>query len=116
MFWILYNSIFTIVNGDNSVLSIDKNQCSLTEYIIDDWLFLSRWKNGDKILSSNSTQHILLSNLFINKKISRIGKLIQPVVVNKLDNIVWVPGLAHAKLPNESSLYKRKLLEWIPAL
>jgi len=40
----------------------------------------------------------------------------QPVVVNKLDDIVWVPGLAHAKLPDESSLYKRKLLEWIPAL
>ena len=111
-----YNSIFTILNSDNSVLSIDKNQCSLTEDIINDGLYLRRWKNGDKILSSNSTQNILLSNLFINKKISRIGKLIQPVVVNKLDNIVWVPGLAHAKLPNESSLYKRKLLEWIPAL
>ena len=40
----------------------------------------------------------------------------QPVVVNKLDNIVWIPGLAHAKLPDESSFYKRKLLEWIPAL
>ena len=111
-----YNSIFTIVNSDNSVLSIDKNQCLLTEDLINDGLYLRRWKNGDKILSSNSTQHILLSNLFINKKISRIGKLIQPVVVNKLDNIVWVPGLAHAKLPDESSLYKRKLLEWIPAL
>ena len=111
-----YNSIFTILNSDNSVRSIDKNQCSLTEDIINDGLYLRRWKNGDKILSSNSTQHILLSNLFINKKISRIGKLIQPVVVNKLDNIVWVPGLAHAKLPKESSLCKRKLLEWIPAL
>jgi tRNA(Ile)-lysidine synthetase-like protein len=111
-----YNSIFTIVNSDNSVLSIDKNQCLLTEDLINDGLYLRRWKNGDKILSSNSTKHILLSNLFINKKISRIGKLMQPVVVNKLDDIVWVPGLAHAKLPDESSLYKRKLLEWIPAL
>ena len=111
-----YNSIFTIVDSDNSVLSIDKNQCLLTEDLINDGLYLRRWKNGDKILSSNSTQHILLSNLFINKKISRIGKLMQPVVVNKLDDIVWVPGLAHAKLPDESSLYKRKLLEWIPAL
>jgi len=111
-----YNSIFTIVNSDNSDLSIDKNQCLLTEDLINDGLYLRRWKNGDKILSSNSTQHILLSNLFINKKISRIGKLMQPVVVNKLDDIVWVPGLAHAKLPDESSFYKRKLLEWIPAL
>ncbi len=111
-----YNSIFTIVNGDNADLSTDKNQCLLAEDLMNDGLYLRRWKNGDKILSSNSTQHILLSNLFINKKISRIGKLMQPVVVNKLDDIVWVPGLVHAKLPNESSLYKRKLLEWIPAL
>ena len=111
-----YNSIFTIVNGNNADLSIDKNQCLLAEDLMNDGLYLRRWKNGDKILSSNSTQHILLSNLFINKKISRIGKLMQPVVVNKLDDIVWVPGLAHAKLPDESSLYKRKLLEWIPAL
>ena len=111
-----YNSIFTIVNGDNADLSTDKNQCLLAEDLMNDGLYLRRWKNGDKILSSNSAQHILLSNLFINKKISRIGKLIQPVVVDKLDNIVWVPGLAHAKLPNKSSPDKRKLLEWIPAL
>ena len=111
-----YNSIFTIVNGDNADLSIDKNQCLLAEDLMNDGLYLRRWKNGDKILSSNSTQHILLSNLFINKKISKIGKLMWPVVVNKLDDIVWVPGLAHAKLPDESSFYKRKLIEWIPAL
>ena len=111
-----YNSIFTIVDSDNSIFSIDKNQCSLAEDVMNDGLYLRRWKNGDKILSSNSTQHILLSNLFINKKISKIGKLMWPVVVNKLDDIVWVPGLAHAKLPKGSSPYKRKLLEWIPAL
>jgi len=111
-----YNSIFTIVNGDNADLSIDKNQCLLAEDLMNDGLYLRRWKNGDKILSSNSTQHILLSNLFINKKISKIGKLIWPIVVNKLDDILWVPGLAHAKLPDESSFYKRKLIEWIPAL
>jgi len=111
-----YNSIFTIVNGDNADLSIDKNQCLLAEDLMNDGLYLRRWKNGDKILSSNSTQHILLSNLFINNKISKIGKLTWPIVVNKLDDILWVPGLAHAKLPDEASFYKRKLIEWIPAL
>ena len=111
-----YNSFFRIVNSDKAVFSLDKNQCSLTKNIINDGLYLRRWKFGDKILSSNSNQHILLGNLFINKKISRIGKLMHPIVVNKLDNIVWVPGLAHAKLPNVSSLDKRILLEWNPAL
>ena len=111
-----YNSIFTIVNGDNADLSIDKNKCLLAEDLMNDGLYLRRWKNGDKILSSNSLQHILLSDLFINKKLSRIGKLMQPVVVDKFDNVVWVPGLSHVKLPDASPLYRRKLIEWTPAL
>ena len=89
-------------------------QCTLTEDLINDGLYLRRWKYGDKILSSNSTRYILLSNLFINNKISRIDKLLQPVIVNKLDEIIWIPGLAHAKLLDKSLIYKRKLLEWIP--
>ena len=106
----------TSVNDKNSDRSIDKNQYLVTDDIINDGLYLRRWKSGDKILSENSTRHILLSNLFINNKISRIGKLIHPVVVNKLDNIVWVPGLAYAKLLDKSLAYKRKLIEWVPAL
>ena len=47
-----YNSIFTIVNGDNADLSIDKNQCLLAEDLMNDGLYLRRWKNGDKILLS----------------------------------------------------------------
>ena len=65
-----------------------------------------------KIISSNSAHHILLSNLFINNKISKIGKLMHPIVVDKLDNIVWVPGLVHAKLPVES--FNGKVLTWMP--
>ena len=111
-----YNSIFTITDAHKSIFSINRNQCSLTKEIMDDGLYLRRWKHGDKILSSNSSQHILLSNLFINNKISKIGKLIHPIVVNKLDKIIWVPGLAYAKLKNNSSKYKRKVLKWTPML
>ena len=111
-----YSSIFTILYKDNSNISITKNQCLFAEHLIKDGLYLRRWKNGDKILSSNSLQHILLSDLFINNKLSRIGKLMQPVVVDKFDNVVWVPGLSHVKLPDASPLYRRKLIEWTPAL
>jgi len=111
-----YDSIFRILSDNNSDISIDKNKFLVTDNLIKDGLYLRRWKNGDKILSANSTSHILLSNLFINNKISRIGKLIHPVVVNKLDDIVWVPGLAYAKLLDKSLPYRRKLIEWVPAL
>ena len=78
-------------------------------------MYLRRWRKGDKILTSTSAHHILLSNLFINNKISKLGKLIQPVVVDKMDNIVWVPGLAHAKLPRYFNCNHRKVVKWIPA-
>ena len=78
-------------------------------------MYLRRWRKGDKILTSTSAQHILLSNLFINNKISKLGKLIQPVVVDIMDNIVWVPGLAHAKLPGDFTCNHRKVVKWIPA-
>ena len=107
-----FNTTFTINNCDRPVFSTDRHKFSLTESNLKDGLYLRRWRKGDKIITSTSTQHILLSNLFINNKISKLGKLIQPIVVDKMDNIVWVPGLAHAKLPVDFSCSNRKLIKW----
>ncbi|HIM53038.1 MAG TPA: tRNA lysidine(34) synthetase TilS [Candidatus Marinimicrobia bacterium] len=110
-----FNTLFTIKNCNSPVFSKDRNEFSFTENVLKDGLYLRRWRKGDKILTSTSAQHILLSNLFINNKISKLGKLIQPVVVDKMDNIVWVPGLAHAKLPGDFTCNHRKVVKWIPA-
>ena len=110
-----FNTLFTIKYSNKPVFSKDRYEFSLTENILKDGLYLRRWRKGDKILTSTSAQHILLSNLFINNKISKLGKLIQPVVVDKMDNIVWVPGLAHAKLPRGIPYSNRKVIKWIPA-
>ena len=110
-----FNTLFTINNCNNPVFSNDRYEFSLTENILKNGLYLRRWRKGDKILTSTSAQHILLSNLFINNKISKLGKLIQPVVVDKMDNIVWVPGLAHAKLSRGFSYSNRKVIKWLLA-
>ncbi len=107
-----FNSIFTINNCNHPVFSNDRNEFSIKDNLLEDGLYLRRWKKGDKILTSTSAQHILLSNLFINNKVSKLGKLIQPIVVDKKDNIVWVPGLAHAKLPIDYSYSNKKLIKW----
>ena len=41
-----------------------------------------------------------------------MDKLIQPVIVNKSDKIIWVPGIAHAtiKQPNNSEILKE--VQW----
>tara|TARA_B110001454_G_scaffold206258_1_gene216518 strand:+ start:4142 stop:5494 length:1353 start_codon:yes stop_codon:yes gene_type:complete len=107
-----YGSIFKFNNSNSPIFSKNKNKITITDNILSDGLYLRRWKKGDKIISSNSAHHILLSNLFINNKISKIGKLMHPIVVDKSDNIVWVPGLVHAKLPIDS--FNGKVLKWIP--
>ena len=76
---------------------------------------MRRWKEGDRILSATSNKHILISDLYINNKLSTLGKLIHPIIVDKTDQIVWVPGMAHADLQEKSTKQKIKVIEWVQA-
>ena len=74
---------------------------------------MRRWEKGDRILSASSKKHILISDLFINNKLSMIGKLIHPIIVDKTDRILWVPGMAHAVLRKKLINHKIKVIEWL---
>ena len=74
---------------------------------------MRRWESGDRILSATSNHNILISDLFINNKLSAIGKLIQPIVVDRIDNILWVPGIAHANLKTKLKKQEIKLIQWV---
>ena len=76
---------------------------------------MRRWKEGDKIISAGSKKHILISDLFINNKLSIIGKLIHPIIVDRTDRILWVPNMAYGVLQNEPITPKMKVIEWIQA-
>ena len=76
-------------------------------------LYIRRWKEKDRILSTTSKQHILISDLYINNKLSTLGKLMQPIIVDKTDHIVWVPGMAHAELQKKPTTKIIKVIEWV---
>ena len=75
-------------------------------------LYLRRWKRGDKICSSTGNNHALISDLYINNKFSGYDKLVQPIVVDGTDKIIWIPGIAHAHLKYKLQDYKMKVLKW----
>ena len=57
-----------------------------------------------------ATQEVVLEDQF-----STLDKLIHPIVVDKVDRIIWVPGLAHAKLQKIQLENKIKVIEWVQA-
>ena len=108
-----YSSYFHIIQNHNTIYSANKNQFSISSDLFKSGLYMRRWKEGDKIKSSASKKHILISDLFINNKLSMIGKLIHPIIVDKADQILWVPSMAHAELPIKLIKQKMKVIEWI---
>ena len=80
--------------------------------IFQNGLYIRRWKRGDKIYSATSSSHVLVSDLFINNKLSSYDKLVRPIVVDKQDKIVWIPGIVHAKLEIKYDINDMMVLEW----
>ena len=95
------------------IFSSNKNQISIPWNLYNDGLYLRRCKRGDKIKSATSKKHLLISDLFINNKLSKYNKLTQPIVVDKLDRIIWVPGLAHGYLEHGSKQINSRLIQWV---
>jgi len=110
-----YDSHFHIIEQHNAFYSVNKNKFSISFNLFKKGLFMRRWKKGDKMLSAALKKHILISDLFVNNKLSIFRKLIQPIIVDKMDQIVWIPGLAYAEIQQETIEDKIKVIEWIPA-
>ena len=49
-----------------------KNQLSISLDLFKSGLYLRRWEKGDRIISAGRKKHILVSDLFINNKLSMI--------------------------------------------
>ena len=110
-----YNSSFKIYNIRHFQSSKNKNNFIVSKNLLNKGLYLRRWIRGDRLISSTSKKHTLVSDIFINNKLSGIHKLIQPIVVNRLDEIVWIPGIVHAQIKNLNASVPLKNIEWIPA-
>ena len=73
----------------------NKNVFICSEKVYEKGLFVRRWFNGDKILTS-SNQSKLISDLFNESKLLPFIKSIKPIIVQN-DTIEWVPGIAIRK-------------------
>ena len=109
---IWYGSTFDIKNTNHFIHSSNKTKIVINNVIFQNGLYTRRWKRGDKIYSATSNSHVLVSDLFINNKLSSFDKLVRPIVVDKQDKIVWIPGIAHSKLAEHYDTNKMKRLEW----
>ena len=108
-----YETNFQIRNENTNIFSYNKKKFSIPLNQFEKGLFIRRWQTGDKLISSTCNKQILISDLFINNKLSKYNKLTQPIIVNKMDRILWVPGLAHGKIEHGNNKSISKVIEWI---
>ena len=106
-----YNSFLEIHDYSKSVRESDFIKFIPTE-IINDGLFIRRWEEGDRIFTKSLNEK-LVSDLFIEKKISIMSKLLYPIIVDKYDSIIWIPGLVYSSR-NYQNLEQNefKQVEW----
>ena len=108
-----YSTYFKISDKERFIYSANKNRVSIPWKLYSEGLYVRRCNSGDKIISATSKKHLLISDLYINNKLSRYNKLTQPLVVDKKDRIIWVPGLAHGFIEHSRKKINSKVIEWI---
>ncbi|OUW63057.1 MAG: hypothetical protein CBD58_00665, partial [bacterium TMED198] len=59
-------------------------------------IYVRSRKPGDRIKVCNSMSKTV-KNIFINNKIPNIEKDKFPIITDRLDNVIWVPGLERSK-------------------
>ena len=108
------------INGSIIVKSskiCDKNRRNLFIISEKDWtygLYIRHWEKGDRINIINSKKSKKISDIFINNKLSVIEKKMYPVIVNRRNDPIWLPGLRHSScypIPNETN---QKYIKWKP--
>lgn len=87
---IINNIIFTKEEKEES----DNNYiCRLNSSNITFPLFFRNRKKGDKIILKGSNYHKKIKEIFIENKVPKENRDTYPILVDKNDNIIWLPGL-----------------------
>ena len=68
-------------------------------------MYIKHWESGDKYFSDYYSKHVKISNLFINNKISVFDKYRYPIIVNKKNDVLFIPNMyINPMLNNKLSL------------
>ena len=81
---------------DNNIIYLDSAEISLP-------LFVRSRKVGDKMLVKNMHFEKRVKNIFIDCKIPLDIRDNYPIVVDSLDNILWIPGLKKSQFDRKNS-------------
>ena len=64
-------------------------------------LYNSKKKDEDVIEVKNLNGHKKINKIFIDEKVSPSKRTSWPIVVDKSDKVIWIPGLKKSKFDNE---------------
>jgi len=67
------------------------------------------WQHGDRYRPQGHKRGRLVSDIFIDAKLSRLEKMHWPIVADERDNVIWVPGLAG---PRDQLQAPRWIIAW----
>ena len=62
---------FKTNNTDTFISSNSKNKLTVPNMLYKEGIYIRSWNHGDRIISSTLQKNILLSNLYINNKLSK---------------------------------------------
>ena len=108
-----YDSCFTFTKTNTVEKYHSKYKMIIPSELIKKGLFVRNWEKGDKVISATSGKHSLVSDIFINHKLSQYDKYIQPVIIDRNDRILWIPGLLHGALNNSEFKHENTLVTWL---
>ena len=99
---ILVERVTLLPNGRylNIIDMIDDNSnyvCRLSSDEVKLPLYVRNRKDGDKIEVMNLSGSKKVKDIFIDEKIPMSERNLWPIVVDSLDNIVWIPGIKKSK-------------------
>ena len=75
-------------------------------------VYIRRWKKGDRIYLNYRRKNKLVSELLNENKLSILQKIIQPIIVNKSDDIIWIPGIINISVKNTYQNKELNLISW----
>ena len=81
-------------NHSNYIIRLNSKDINLP-------LFVRTRKPSDKIFIKNFFHLKSIKSIFVNEKIPKINRDSYPIVVDSLDNVIWIPGIKKSKFDNE---------------
>lgn len=102
----------------NTEKYLDANQKNLFVVSQKKWaegLYIRTWESGDRINIIDRDKTRKLSDIYVDGKLSIIEKKLHPVIVNKNNEPVWLPGIRHSSCSSISDRLENKYLIWQPS-